>query len=151
MTTRPTASSEWWRTPRWGCFSGQGWAKRSSPCLRSTSSSISAGRWPRFWWWPPKRWRRPPGARRQLSGTTSGISGCPPFWGAPASASRPSTLRRMSMSSTVKTLSGWWTTTSRPGRLTWWFSMKAPVSKTPRASGLRRPNASAGLSRKWCC
>ena len=43
------------------------------------------------------------------------------------------------------------TTTSRPGRLTWWFSMKAPVSKTPRASGLRRPNASAGLSRKWCC
>lgn len=34
MTTRPTASSEWWRTPRWGCFSGQGWAKRSSPCLR---------------------------------------------------------------------------------------------------------------------
>ena len=30
-------------------------------------------------------------------GPTSSISGCPPSWGAPASASRPSTLRRMSM------------------------------------------------------
>ena len=50
------------------------------------------------------------------------------------SASRPSTLRRMSMSSTVKILSGWWTTTNRPGPLTWWCLMRAPALRTARAS-----------------
>ena len=45
----------------------------------------------------PKKVAEATWARRRPSGTTSSISGCPPSWGAPASASRPSTLRRMSM------------------------------------------------------
>ena len=44
LWTKPIASSGWWRTPPWGCSSGQAWAKPSSPSPLSTFSSISAGR-----------------------------------------------------------------------------------------------------------